>query len=238
MSSIVRSRELASHPGLPVAVELRPIRAARRLRLRFDDRRSVLTLTCPLRTSRRAALDWAATQRPWVDAQIARAAGGEPFVPGAIIPIEGSDVRLEWSPDAPRTAAIANGVLHCGGPEEAFGRRVETFLKRLALERLSAETAEIAAAAGVAPSAVGVGDAATRWGSCSSQRRIRYSWRLILAPPEVRRYIVAHEVAHLVHMNHGEQFKALEARLHGGPVAPVRRLLTRIGPRLKRIGRG
>ena len=237
MSSTVRSRELATHPGLPVPVDIRPIRTARRLRLRFDDKRAVLKLTCPPRTSRRAALAWAAEQRAWVDAQIARAADAEPLIPGAVVPVEGRDVRLEWAADAPRTPELDDDVLRCGGPEAAFERRIESFLKRLALERLSAETAEIAAAAGVSPSSVAVGDAETRWGSCSSDRRIRYSWRLILAPPQVRRYLVAHEVAHLVHMNHGPDFKALEARLYGGPVAPVRRLLTRIGPRLKRIGR-
>lgn len=237
MWSTVRSRELATHPGLPVPVEIRPNRTARRLRLRFDDKRAVLKLTCPPRTSRRAALAWAAEQRTWVEAQIARAAAAEPLAPGAIIPVEGRDVRLEWKADAPRMPLLEDGVLRCGGPEEAFSRRIEAYLKRLALQRLSADTAEIAAAAGVAPSAVAVGDAETRWGSCSSSRRIRYSWRLILAPPEVRRYLVAHEVAHLVHMNHGPEFKALEARLYGGPVAPARWLLTRLGPRLKRIGR-
>ena len=85
--------------------------------------------------------------------------------------------------------------------------------------------------------AVAVGDADTRWGSCSSSGRIRYSWRLILAPPEVRRYVVAHEVAHLVHMDHGPKFKALERELFEGDADAARLLLRRIGSRLKRIGR-
>jgi predicted metal-dependent hydrolase len=83
-----------------------------------------------------------------------------------------------------------------------------------------------------------VGDANTRWGSCSAERKIRYSWRLILAPPAARRYVVAHEVAHLVHLDHGPRFKALEAQLFAGDVAAARGLLRRVGPRLKRIGRG
>ena len=73
---------------------------------------------------------------------------------------------------------------------------------------MSREVAEYAAAAGVGVRSVSVGDAGTRWGSCSSQGRIRLSWRLILAPPNVRRYVVAHEVAHLVHLDHGAEFKA------------------------------
>src|SRR5205085_12520045 len=106
-----------------------------------------------------------------------------------------------------------------------------------ALDTLSKETSEAAGRAGVTLKAVAVGDANTRWGSCSSTGRIRYSWRLILAPPEVRRYVVAHEVAHLVHMDHGPKFKALERRLFGAGLAEAKAALRRIGPRLRRIGR-
>jgi predicted metal-dependent hydrolase len=95
-----------------------------------------------------------------------------------------------------------------------------------------------AAAAGVKPRSVSIGDAATRWGSCSSEGRIRMSWRLIHAAPHVRRYVAAHEVAHLVHLNHGAEFKALEARLFGTGVAEAKAALRRVGPRLRRIGRG
>jgi len=84
---------------------------------------------------------------------------------------------------------------------------------------------------------VSIGDAGTRWGSCSSSGSIRYNWRLVLAPPEVRRWVVAHEVAHRVHMNHGPAFKALEAELFAGDADAARLVLRRVGPRLKRIGR-
>jgi len=84
---------------------------------------------------------------------------------------------------------------------------------------------------------VTVGDAGSRWGSCSSDGRIRLSWRLILAPPAVRRHVVSHEVAHLVHLNHGPQFKALEARLFGTGLAEAKSELRAVGPRLRRLGR-
>jgi hypothetical protein len=114
---------------------------------------------------------------------------------------------------------------------------MESFLKRLALETVSREVAEFSQAAGVTARSVSVGDAGTRWGSCSSQGRIRLSWRLIFAPPEVRRYVVAHEVAHLVHLDHGPKFKSLEARLLGPGVSEAKALLRRLGPRLRRLGR-
>ena len=242
MSSSARSKELVVHPELPVPVEIHPVRSARRLRLRFDERRNVLKLTCPIRTSRRSALAWAAEQRAWVDSQIADALPAEPFAPGATVPIEGRDTRLVWAAGEPRTPHLVEDELRCGGPQSMFPRRVEAYLKRLALETLSRETAEVAAAAGISPRSVTVGDANTRWGSCSADRRIRYSWRLILAPPAARRYVVTHEVAHLVHLDHGAKFRKLEARLFSrmfnGDVIAARDLLRSVGPRLKRIGRG
>ena len=230
--------EAALLAELPVPIEIRPIRSARRLRLRYDDVRGILKLTCPVRTSRRSALAWALDQRDWIEAQLARSAPCEPFAPGAIIPIEGQETLLVWAESASRTPRMESGELRCGGPREGFDRRVAAFLKRLALDRMSAETGEFAAAANVTPTGVSVGDAGTRWGSCSSDGRIRLSWRLILAPPEARRYVVAHEVAHLVHLNHGPKFKALEARLFGPALSEAKAVLRRVGPRLRRLGRG
>lgn len=223
--------------ALPVPIEIRPLRSATRLRLRFDEARRTLKLTCPARTSRRSALAWALDQRDWIEAQLARVEPAEPFEDGATIPLEGEPVRIEWDTSAPRSAVLGDGVLRVGGPASGLGRRVELFLKRRALDVMSREVVEFALAASVTAASVSVGDAGTRWGSCSSQGTIRLSWRLILAPPTVRRYVVAHEVAHLVHLDHSSRFKALEARLYGPGLAEAKAALRRIGPRLRRIGR-
>lgn len=236
MSSTGRSEALFQHGDLPLPVEIRGVRGARRLRLRIDEKRSVLKLTGPLRMNRKKALEWAAEQREWVEKQVGAMLPAEPFEPGAIIPLEGKDVRLEWLERAARTSKLEGELLTCGGPAESFARRIELFLKRRALDMLSKETAEAAGRAGVTLKSVSVGDAGTRWGSCSSAGRIRYSWRLILAPPEARRYVVAHEVAHLIHMDHGPKFKALERSLFDGDADSARLLLRRVGARLKRVG--
>ncbi len=236
MWSSARS-EAALEAALPAPIEIRPLRSARRFRLRLDEASGTLKLTCPWRASRRSALAWALDQRVWIDAQLARAAPGEPFDPGAEIPLEGENVRLVWDRTVPRSPRLIGREIRCGGPLEGFGRRIELFLKRRALELMSRETADYAAAAGASVRSVSVGDAGTRWGSCSSQGRVRLNWRLILAPPEIRRFVVAHEVAHLRHLDHGADFKALEARLYGPGLAEAKAALRRIGPRLKRIGR-
>ncbi|MGN6589657.1 MAG: M48 family metallopeptidase [Sphingomicrobium sp.] len=236
MWSTARS-EAALEAALPAPIEIRPLRSAQRLRLRFDEASGRLKLTCPSRISRRSALSWALDQRDWIEAQLARAHPAEPFRNGASILIEGAEVLIVWDPKASRAPVLESGELRVGGPESGLGRRIELFLKRRALELMSLEVVEYAAAAAVEPAGVTVGDADTRWGSCSSQGRIRLSWRLILAPPTVRRYVVAHEVAHLVHLDHSPKFKALEARLYGAGLSEAKAELRRLGPRLRRIGR-
>ena len=152
MWSSARS-EASLEASLPLPIEIRRLRSARRLRLRYDEAAGTLKLTCPWRTSRRAALAWALDQREWIDAQLARAEPPEPFVPGATIPLEGEEVRIVWRADRPRTPVLIGGELQCGGPEAAVPHRIETFLRRRARDVMSHDIASYAAAAryGVAP---------------------------------------------------------------------------------------
>jgi len=207
------------------------------MRLRIDHERGQLRLTIPHRGSARAALRWAGEQRAWVEAQLTRAPSGVAYADGAAIPFQGSPITIR-SVGGRRRVELAGNELLVGGPADAIGRSVERWLRRAAADRLSAATAEIAQAAGVTVRSVSVGDAASRWGSCSSSGAIRYSWRLILAPPECLRFVVAHEVAHRLHMDHSARFRATEERLFGGPVAPARALLRELGPAIRLVGRG
>lgn len=207
------------------------------MRLRLDETRQCLVLTIPRRTSRRAALQWAERQSDWVEEQLRRVGPREPFEPGAAVPFEGSEILLAWDEKLPRSPALAGNKLQCGGPVDAFAARIERFLRAQARERLSQETARLAQMAGVTVRSVSVGDARSRWGSCSASGAIRYNWRIILAPPHLLRWLVAHEVAHRRHMNHGADFRALEAALYGDDVRAARSELRSVGPRLKRIGR-
>ena len=236
--STARSDSALDHPGLPWPIAIRLHPRARRLRLRLDPDKRQLLLICPPRSSRKAALDWAVGQRLWVDAELAKLPSGNPFEPGETIPFQGVETLLVWSADLPRTVRHQDGRLSCGGSRDGFARRIEAWLRRHARDLLSSDTAATAQRAGVTVRSVSIGDASSRWGSCSASGAIRYNWRLILAPPHVRRWVVAHEVAHRVHMNHGADFKAFEAQLFGGDVAAARSALRLLGPRLKRVGRG
>ncbi|MEN3972580.1 SprT family zinc-dependent metalloprotease [Sphingomicrobium sp. XHP0235] len=210
---------------------------ARRFLLRYDPVRDRLRLTLPKRASERAGLRWAATQGEWVERQRSRRAETVPLTPGATIPFRGRSLLLEWQVDAPRRVRLEGDRLVTGGPVETAPRRYAQWLRAEALRLLSDESAHFAALAGVPVRGVAVGDARSRWGSCSADGRLRFSWRLVCAPDAVRRYVVAHEVAHRVHMNHGPAFRALEAALVEGDVRALSKELNALGPRLQRIGR-
>ena len=124
------------------------------MRLRFDEATGCLKLTCPPRASRRAALAWALSQRAWIDRQIASQAPVLPFEPGGTIPVEGVETRLVWVAEDGREVRSEPGSLRCGGPEAGFARRIEAYLKRLALTRMSAEVADYCARAGAPARAV------------------------------------------------------------------------------------
>jgi len=211
---------------------------ARRMRLSVDPASGRVRLTIPPRASLKQAMAWANDHRGWIDAQRAKLPEGRPFVPGAVIPIEGDEVVIDWSTDRSRTVALVDGRLVCGGPIEGLSRRIEAWLKRRALAVLTEETAEFAAKAGVTVSRIAVADPKGRWGSCASTGAIRYSWRLICAPPYVRRSTVAHEVAHRLHMDHSPAFHAAYRHLLGDDPAPARAWLRRHGATLHWVGRG
>lgn len=218
-------------------VTVRESARARRMRLGVDPRSGAIVLTVPRRASRRRALAWAAEQQSWIAERLAALPRDIPIAPNALIPFRGVERRLDWSPDRPRRIVLHGDRLVFGGPADGLGARILRWLKVEARALLAEETHEFAALAGVSAAKVGIGDPVSRWGSCSSSGTVRYSWRLILAPDFVRRATVAHEVAHLVHLNHGAQFHALVAELLGEDPRPARLWLRRYGAALHRVGR-
>ncbi len=221
--------------GVPVTLRVSP--RARRMRLRVDPRTRRVLLTVPRRVSERRALAWAAEHQGWVEATLAAIPQAAPIAPGSVIPLFGRPHLVDWDRHRPRRIEKAEGRLLAGGPAEGLEARLLRWLKAEARALLERETGELAAKAGVAAVRVGVGDPVSRWGSCSAAGAVRYSWRLILAPDFVRRATVAHEVAHLVHLNHGPEFHPLVRALLGADPRPARSWLRREGAALHQVGR-
>jgi predicted metal-dependent hydrolase len=208
--------------------------AARRYRLVFDAVRGELRLTIPRRASERQALNWAREQSGWIAAQAERNDGPVMIGPGARLPLCGAERVIHWDIKLPRRVHDNGAQLSLGGPAETLGPRLARWLKAEALARLDAESRAMADRHGLTITSVAVGDPRSRWGSCAADGRLRYSWRLILAPDEVRHATVAHEVAHRVHMHHGPEFHALVDVINGGPVDAPRRWLREHGRDLHR----
>jgi len=218
----------------PWPVRLVPHAQSRRYRLVFDGARGELRLTLPRRASAARAIKWASEQQDWLAEQVGKTAAPVHVGPGAALPLFGMERRIEWTATAPRAVRAEGDRLSVGGPAETVGRRIERWLKAAALDIMTRESREIAARAGLTVGRVGVGDPRSRWGSCTHDGDLRYSWRLVMAPDHVRRATVAHEVAHLRHMDHSAAFHALVDDLHDGDVGAARAWLRREGRGLHR----
>ncbi|WP_198350794.1 M48 family metallopeptidase [Flavisphingomonas formosensis] len=216
---------------------VRRMAQARSMRLSVDPRDGTVRLSLPKRAALKPALKWVEGKREWIERALEGVPAPHPIRNGAAIPFEGGLLTVTWSAGAPRTVRREGDRLVLGGAEESLEPRVLRWLKREALERLERETRACAETAGVTVGRVSIGDPRARWGSCSSTGDIRYSWRLILAPADVLRATVAHEVAHRLHMDHSPRFHAAVARLFGREPVAERRWLRTHGPSLYCLGR-
>jgi predicted metal-dependent hydrolase len=209
---------------------------ARRMRLAVDPRDGAVRLTLPRRAALAPALKWAESQRAWIEQALAKLPAEERIGPGSVIPFEGEPLRIEWLAGGSRTVRRDRDRLVVGGPEEMVKARVLRWLRAEAGRTLESETRIVAARAGVSVGRVRVGDPRSRWGSCSGNGDIAYSWRLILMPPAVRASIVAHEVAHRLHMHHGPEFHEAVERLLGRAPKAERAWLKAHGAAMHRVG--
>jgi len=217
-----RSRE-PSAISVNVDGEVHPVRVrrhrqARRYTLRIHAVSREVVLTMPPRGSVKHAKDFAEKHGAWIAARLRRLPGAEPFAHGAVLPLRGHLHRIEHRPAARGTVWIethGNENLLCvTGEAPHVSRRVHDYLKREAKRDLEAASRRAAQSLGIAFRSVSVRDQRSRWGSCSSSGLLSFSWRLILAPPFVLDYLAAHEVAHLVEMDHSRRFWRLVAAIY------------------------
>jgi len=212
---------MADHflPGAPpVPLTLRRSGRARRISLRISQLDGRVTLTLPNRVPVAEALAFANSKNNWIRDHLSNRPNDVPIAHGAVVPVEGAPRRIVPAPGR-------RVVLHpdeIAAPDGAVGSRLQSWLRTLARDRLAAASDHYADLLGRPYTRITIRDTRSRWGSCSSHGALMYSWRLILAPPEVLRYVAAHEVAHLAEMNHSAAFWANVTRLHGPYEAPRR----------------
>ncbi len=185
-----------------VVVDLRRSARARRISLRVSTLDGRVTLTVPRHVDEQVARDFAEEKSDWIAKALARQSPVVPVVMGARVPVEG--IERQIVPGAGRVARLSGDVIEAPAGREGPG--VQVMLKSLARARLLAASERYAKALGREFGKITLRDTRSRWGSCSHEGNLMYSWRLILAPPEVLDYVAAHEVAHLAHMDHSKAF--------------------------------
>jgi predicted metal-dependent hydrolase len=225
-SALEPALELAGR-SVPIALKRHP--TARRLTMRLAPDGSEVRITLPRWAAAAEAIAFAHARKDWLEGQLARVPARAAPAPGGEVRYRGRALRLEWSAAAPRRPAIIGDGLRLGGPEARIAPRVRRWLEDEALALAEADMQDYCAAAGLAPVPVSLSRALRRWGSCSDRQRIRINWRLVQAPDFVRRSVVAHEVAHLVHFDHSPAFHALLARIYEGEIAAADRWLREHG---------
>lgn len=212
---------MADHhlPGTPhVPLVLRRSARARRISLRVSQLDGRVTLTLPPHVSEAQALDFAASKARWVRQHLARRAAEVQVTTGAVLPVEGRPRRVTLSDSRKVTLGPDDLTLPASQP----GARAQAFLKTLARDRFVEASDLYAGQLGARYTRITLRDTRSRWGSCSSAGALMFSWRLVLAPPEILHYVAAHEIAHLREMNHSRAFWAWVQTLYGPHDAPRR----------------
>lgn len=235
----------ARHPKIDAPIELRRHPGARRMTLRVSRTRRAVIVTMPLQCTKNEADTFIDRNVDWVKARLDTVPTFQPFEDGSSLPLRGELHRLQFvqrrgmGPGSRRVVervAGADGpLLSVSGEPEHGVRRLTDWLMGEARGDIERSVLVHSRRINVAAKRIVIRDQSTRWGSCSTTGVLSFSWRLVMAPPAVLDYVAAHEVAHLIEMNHGPRFWALVAKLLPGHEAAKGWLKVR-GAELHRYG--
>lgn len=222
--SQLAARALLRIDGKPVSVTVKLNPRARRLIVKVHPSTGEVSVVAPTKRSIDHAIDFARGETEWIAERLKQVPPAVPLGLGARILYRGEEHVIRRGEGRRTPVWIdreeGNRIIRVTGQSEHTARRVLDFLKREAKKVLEARAFYYAEQLGTAPKHVTVRDTASRWGSCSTQRSLSFSWRLILAPAFVLDYVVAHEVAHMREMNHGPRFWRLVEDLIGNAEKP------------------
>lgn len=225
-----------AHAGDTLSVTFVRSKRARRASLRVDPAGRRIVLTAPMRMARATAMGFAETQAAWIAARLKRLPARRPFADGAEVPLFGEPHRIRHRGDMRGTVWRDGSEIHVAGQPEHLPRRLRDWLtaelrvQLVPLVQVKAQRVERSV------KRITLRDSRSRWGSCGPDGGMSFSWRLVFAPPEVLDYLAAHEVAHLVHLNHGPRFWALARTLCDGPIEAPQAWLKANGETLLQYG--
>ena len=229
------SRTLALPGGGGVDLVVRRSARARRILLQVGLIDGEVELVLPRGARMREALEFADQKAAWVERRLDLVMPRVPFNDGAEVPFLGAALRIRCIGGPGVAARRVAGELIVPGREDTLSGRVGRWYRGEARREIVARVGEKAHRLGRRSGGITVRDQRSRWGSCSEDGNLNFSWRLILAPEPVLDYVVAHEVAHLAEMNHGARFWRHVGRLCAEPEA-ARAWLRLRGASLHRFG--
>jgi predicted metal-dependent hydrolase len=186
---------------------------AKRLTLRIDAGGKGLRITIPPGLARGEVERFLDRHQGWLETKLAKVPDRPQVRPGIRLPLRGVPHLIVHEPG--RRGTVTQGeedgapALLVHGERRHLPRRLADFLKREAKRDIEALVAKHTASVGRPAKAIRFKDTSSRWGSCTADGSLSFSWRIMMAPPTVIDYLVAHEVAHLREMNHGPKFWAL-----------------------------
>lgn len=216
----LKAAELAQHlyaalGALSERIVTRINPRARRMSLRLDPAEGCIVLVRPRGVSAKAATRFAVEKRYWIEDRLATLPPRIVFRDGVSVPYLGVDHVIRHAPEARRGVWREDGAIYVSGNAEHLARRVTDWLKAEAKTLLSPRARDMAEALGCKVARISVRDTRSRWGSCSADGKLSFSWRLIFAPEAVLTYVAAHEVAHLRYLDHSRAFwRTVSEALH------------------------
>ncbi|WP_309621727.1 SprT family zinc-dependent metalloprotease [Novosphingobium sp.] len=224
-------------PTVDVAGRLLPLvirrnAQARRMTMRLAPDGSEVRVTLPTWGRSAEALDFARSRAGWLAGQLAAVPEAVELGHGAAIPYLGQPHVIRHDPAQPRKVALGEGELIVGGPAASLPSRLKRWLAGEARRLMTDDLSYYCLRAGQPQQSLMLTNAKRRWGSCARDGTIRINWRLVMAPSYVRRSVVAHEVAHLVHFDHSPAFHAYLDEIFEGEIRMANRWLKREGKSL------
>ncbi len=191
----------------PIRVQIKRSTRARRYSLRISNKNGAISLTVPKYAVLGEAMNFAREQEGWMRKHLAKQLKPLPLVLGGSVLFDGEYRRIEVGTG--RVVRFEDGVLYVPGAADRLPAKLRGYFKTIARERMVAASVHYAGLLGKPVGRITLRDTRSRWGSCTSDGNLMYSWRLIMAPRPVQAYVAAHEVCHLVEMNHSAAYWAL-----------------------------
>ena len=190
-------------------IEISVNKRAKRLYLKLDYKKKIVRLVVPPNISAKRAGEFAFENEAWIRKKISEIPKNIDFSHGQKIPVFGKEliINIDYNSSYKRTSVdLCDKYINVSTNKDNPSGRIERFLKEIAGQKLTKLAKEKACKSNKIIKSIQLRDTKSRWGSCSNDGRINFSWRLIFAPYEAMDYVVAHEVAHLTYMNHSKLF--------------------------------